>query len=159
MSILSEEKKYSEMTRLEDLKWRVKNCRCRYCGAPLKLRRILYGNSPQGRVEIFCTECDRIEYGVEPEIYAVSKYFVEEFNFNIFPNNDISEKTTQLNIAKICDIIAWGCKNMGILSARGFNVPLDITKSILGEDVIFHDDDLNDVEIDILDTGAVTCQR
>lgn len=159
MSILSEEKKYSEMTRLEDLKWRVKNCRCRYCGAPLKLRRILYGNSPQGRVEIFCTECDRIEYGVEPEIYAVSKYFVEEFNFNIFPNNDISEKTTQLNIAKICDIIAWGCKNMGILSARGFNVPLDISKSILGEDVIFHDDDLNDVEIDILDTGAVTCQR
>ena len=159
MSILSEEKEYREMTRLEDLKWRVKNCRCRYCGAPLKLRRILYGNSPQGRVEIYCTECDRIEYGVEPEIYAVSKYFVEEFNFNIFPNNDISEKTTQLNIAKICDIIAWGCKNMGILSARGFNVPLDISKSILGEDVIFHDDDLNDVEIDILDTGAVTCQR
>ena len=159
MSILSEEKKYNDLTRLEDLKWRVKNCRCRYCGAPLRLRRILYGNSPQGRVEIFCTECDRIEYGVEPEIYVVSKYFVEEFNFNIFPNNDNSETTTQMNIAKICDIIAWGCKNMGILSARGFDVPLDIKKSILGEDVIFHDDDLSDVEIDILDTGANTCQK
>lgn len=159
MSILSEEKKYNDLTRLEDLKWRVKNCRCRYCGAPLRLRRILYGNNPQGRVEIFCTECDRIEYGVEPEIYVVSKYFVEEFNFNIFPNNDNSETTTQMNIAKICDIIAWGCKNMGILSARGFDVPLDIKKSILGEDVIFHDDDLSDVEIDILDTGANTCQK
>lgn len=159
MSILSEEKKYNDLTRLEDLKWRVKNCRCRYCGAPLRLRRILYGNNRQGRVEIFCTECDRIEYGVEPEIYAVSKYFVEEFNFNIFPNNDNSETTTQMNIAKICDIIAWGCKNMGILSARGFDVPLDIKKSILGEDVIFHDDDLSDVEIDILDTGANTCQK
>lgn len=159
MSILSEEKKYNDLTRLEDLKWRVKNCRCRYCGAPLRLRRILYGNNPQGRVEIFCTECDRIEYGVEPEIYAVSKYFVEEFNFNIFPNNDNSETTTQMNIAKICDIIALGCKNMGILSARGFDVPLDIKKSILGEDVIFHDDDLSDVEIDILDTGANTCQK
>ena len=159
MSILSEEKKYNDLTRLEDLKWRVKNCRCRYCGAPLRLRRILYGNSPQGRVEIFCTECDRIEYGVEPEIYAVSKYFVEEFNFNIFPNNDNSETTTQMNIAKICDIISWGCKNMGILSARGFDVPRDIKKSILGEDVIFHDDDLSDVEIDILDTGANTCQK
>ena len=123
------------------------------------MRRILYGNNPQGRVEIFCTECDRIEYGVEPEIYVVSKYFVEEFNFNIFPNNDNSETTTQMNIAKICDIIAWGCKNMGILSARGFDVPLDIKKSILGEDVIFHDDDLSDVEIDILDTGANTCQK
>lgn len=159
MSIVSEEKKYNDLTRLEDLKWRVKNCRCRYCGAPLRLRRILYGNNPQGRVEIFCTECDRIEYGVEPEIYAVSKYLVEEFNFNIFPNNDNSETTTQMNIAKICDIIAWGCKNMGILSARGFDVPLDIKKSILGEDVIFHDDDLSDVEIDILDTGANTCQK
>lgn len=159
MSVLSEEKKYQDITRLEDLKWRVKNCRCRYCGAPLKLRRILYGNNPEGRVEIFCTECDRIEYGVDPEIYAVSKYFVEEFNFNIFPNNDVSEKTKQMNIAKICDIIAWGCKNMGILSARGFNVPLDLTKSILGEDVIFHDDDLTDVKIDILDTGANVCQR
>lgn len=159
MSIVSEEKKYNDLTRLEDLKWRVKNCRCRYCGAPLRLRRILYGNNPQGRVEIFCTECDRIEYGVEPEIYVVSKYFVEEFNFNIFPNNDNSETTTQMNIAKICDIIAWGCKNMGILSARGFDVPLDIKKSILGEDVIFHDDDLSDVEIDILDTGANTCQK
>ena len=159
MSIVSEEKKYNDLTRLEDLKWRVKNCRCRYCWAPLRLRRILYGNNPQGRVEIFCTECDRIEYGVEPEIYAVSKYFVEEFNFNIFPNNDNSETTTQMNIAKICDIIAWGCKNMGILSARGFDVPLDIKKSILGEDVIFHDDDLSDVEIDILDTGANTCQK
>ena len=145
--------------RLEEIKNRSKRCVCKYCGGRLRVRMLDFGQIETANLEIFCENCDKIEYGVEPEIYAVSKYFVEEFNFNIFPNNDISAKTTQLNIAKICDIIAWGCKNMGILSARGFNVPLDISKSILGEDVIFHDDDLNDVEIDILDTGAVTCQR
>lgn len=156
---LDEEKKFSDYTRLEDLKWRVKNCRCRYCGAPLRLRRILYGNDPEGRIEIFCTECDRIEYGIEPEIFASAKYFVEEFNFNIFPNNDDSEKTKQMNIAKICDIIAWGCKNMGILNARGFKVPLDLTQTILGEEVIFRDDDLDNVEIELLDTGANICRK
>ena len=157
--LLDEEKKYNDLKRLNDLKWRVKNCRCRYCGSPLKVRRILYGNNPEGRIEIFCTECDRIEYGVEPEIYAAAKYFVEEFDFNIFPNNDDSEKTKQMNIAKVCDIIAWGCKNMGILTAKGFTVPLDLSKTVLGEEVIFHDEDLSDVEIEILDTGASVCRE
>ena len=156
---LDEEKRFDDFKRLEDLKWRVKNCRCKYCGAPLRIRRILYGNNPEGRIEIFCTECNRIEYGVEQEIYVVAKYFVEEFNFNMFPNNDDSEKTEQMNIAKICDIIAWGCKNMGILTGKGFNVPLDLEKTVLGEEVIFHDDNLDDVQIDILDTGAIVCRE
>ena len=145
--------------RLEEIKNRSKRCVCKYCGGRLRVRMLDFGQIETANLEIFCENCDKIEYGVEPEIYAVSKYFVEEFNFNIFPNNDNSETTTQMNIAKICDIISWGCKNMGILSARGFDVPLDIKKSILGEDVIFHDDDLSDVEIDILDTGANTCQK
>ena len=98
--LVDEENRFNDELRLDSLKWRVKNCKCKYCGAPLRLRRIIYGNNPQGRVEIFCTECNRIEYGVEPEIYTVAKYFVEEFNFNIFPNNDDSEKTKQMNVAK-----------------------------------------------------------
>ena len=157
--LMDEEKKYNDASRLEELKWRVKNCRCKYCGAPLHLRRIIYGNVPDGRVEIFCTECDRIEYGVEPEIYLAAKYFVDEFEFNIFPNNEASEKTVQMNVAKICEIMAWGMKNIGILTAKGFNVPLDLSGSILGEEVIYRDDDLSDVEIDILDTGVGVCRE
>lgn len=157
--LVEEENKFNNQVRLEELKWRSKNCRCKYCGAPLRLRRILYGNNPEGRVEIFCTECDRIEFGIEPEIYAVAKYFVDEFNFNIFPNNDVSEKTTQMNVAKVCEIIAWAYKNMGVLGEKGFTIDIDITKSILGEDVIYRDDDLRDVEIEVLDTGVGVCRE
>lgn len=157
--LLSEEKKFTDHKRVEDLKWRVKNCKCKYCGSPLRLRRILYGNAKDARVEIFCTSCDRIEYGVEPEIYAVSKYYVDEFHINLFPNQDDSEKTTQMNVAKIADIIAWGCKNMGILTAKGFTMPLNVEETILGEDVIFYDDDISDVEVETLDTGANVCRQ
>ena len=157
--LVDEENRFNDELRLDGLKWRVKNCKCKYCGAPLRLRRILYGNNPQGRVEIFCTECNRIEYGVEPEIYTVAKYFVEEFNFNIFPNNDDSDKTKQMNVAKVSEIIAWAYKNMGLLSSRGFTIPIDISKSILGEDVIYRDDDISDVEVEIMDTGANVCRQ
>ena len=67
------EKRQKENERLEELKIRTKNCCCRYCGGDLKLRRILYGNVKEGRVEIFCNHCDRIEYGVNREIYHVAK--------------------------------------------------------------------------------------
>ncbi len=157
--LVDEENKFNDKRRLQELKWRVKNCKCKYCGSPLKLRRIMYGKNPDGRVEIFCTECNRIEYGIEPEIYAVAKYFVEEFEFNVFPNNDDSEKTTQMNIAKVCEIMAWGMKNIGILNADGFTIPIDLSKTILGEDVIYRDYDLSDVEVEILDAGVDVCSR
>ena len=160
MIILADEEiRFNDELRLNDLKWRVKNCKCKYCGSPLRLRRILYGNNPQGRVEIFCTECNRIEYGIEPEIYSVVKYFVEEFNFNIYPHNDESEKTKQMNVAKVSEIIAWAYKNMGLLGSRGFTIPIDITKSILGEDVIYRDNDISDVVVEIMDTGSKICQK
>ena len=125
----------------------------------MKLRRIMYGSNPEGRVEIFCTECNRIEYGIEPEIYAIAKYFVDEFEFNVFPNNDDSEKTVQMNIAKVCEIMAWGMKNIGILNADGFTIPIDISKTILGEDVIYRDTDLSDVEIEVIDPGGNVCRK
>ena len=76
-------KQNEENERLYELKVRTKNCCCRYCGGELKLRRILYGNVKEGRVEIFCNECNRIEYGVNKEIYHVAKYFEDEFQINL----------------------------------------------------------------------------
>ena len=157
--LVQEENRFNDKRRLHDLKWRGKNCKCKYCGSPLKLRRIMYGSNPEGRVEIFCTECNRIEYGIEPEIYAIAKYFVDEFEFNVFPNNDDSEKTVQMNIAKVCEIMAWGMKNIGILNADGFTIPIDISKTILGEDVIYRDTDLSDVEIEVIDPGVNVCRK
>lgn len=156
--LIEEEKKFNDFKRLDELKWRVKNCCCRYCGDRLILRRILYGNNPEGRIEIFCADCDRIEYGVEPEIYAVAKYYVDETKFNHFTENEFSERTHQMNIAKICDIMAWGCRNLGLLEKKGFTVPIDLSKSILGEDVIYRDEDLDEVIVEDLDTGVGICR-
>ncbi|MBO5366931.1 MAG: hypothetical protein J6A39_09955 [Peptococcaceae bacterium] len=150
-------KQNEENERLKELKIRTKNCCCRYCGGELKLRRILYGSVKEGRIEIFCSECDRIEYGVNKEIYHVAKYFEDEFQLNLYPANDDTIRTYQMNVAKLCDIMAWGCKNLGLLEYDGFKVPVDISKSILGEEIILYDKDLNidDVEIADMDEDAM----
>ena len=150
------EQDVAKVERLQELKIRTKNCCCRYCGGDLKLRRILYGNVEEGRIEIFCNDCDRIEYGTNREIYHIAKYFVDEFDFNYFPENDDSIKTYQMNVAKICDIIAWGCQNLDILDYAGFKVPVNIAGTILGEDVVLYDKDLDDdVVIEDMDEDAI----
>lgn len=55
--------------------------------------------------------------------------------------------------------MAWGMKNIGILNADGFTIPIDLSKTILGEDVIYRDYDLSDVEVEILDAGVDVCSR
>ena len=83
MNIGEIEKDFQESERIKELKIRTKTCRCRYCGNKLNLRRILYGDVNSGRVEIFCDECDRIEYGVTAEIYSIAKYFVDELGIKL----------------------------------------------------------------------------
>ena len=149
-------KQNEENERLYELKVRTKNCCCRYCGGELKLRRILYGNVKEGRVEIFCNECNRIEYGVNKEIYHVAKYFEDEFQLNLYPANDDTVRTYQMNVAKLCDIMAWGCKNLGLLEYDGFKVPVDISNSILGEEIVLYDKDLDIENIEITDMDEDT---
>ena len=141
--------KSNEEKRLNELKIRMKNCCCRYCGGKLKLKRIFYGNTKEGRVEIFCNECDRIEYGVDREIYLSAKYYVDEFGFNLYPGQEITQKLYQMNIAKICDIIAWGFKSFKLLDYDGFKVPIDISAAILGEEIVFKDQELDEIEFEI----------
>ena len=76
---------------------------------------------------------------------------------NLYPENDDSIKTYQMNVAKLCDIMSWGCKNLGILEYDGFKVPIDISKSILGEEVVLYDEDLDEdqIEIEEMDEDAI----
>ena len=47
-----------------------------------------------------------------------------------------------MTIAKVCEIMAWENKNLGILDRDGFRVPLEVNGNILGECIILTDEDL-----------------
>lgn len=128
--------------RVEMLKGRAKRCVCKYCGDRLRLKRIIFSDHEDARVEIYCDNCQRIEYGVEQEIYQSARYFVDELKFNCFPNQDDNQSTRRMNIAKVCEIMAWENKNLGLLDRDGFRVPLEVNGNILGECIILSDEDL-----------------
>ena len=132
----------AQTSRMEDLKGRAKRCCCKYCGDELTLRRIVYGDVEDARVELFCKHCNRIEYGVEREIYLAAKYFVDEIGFNAFSDLDDNERTRSMKVAKVCEIIAWGYKNLGHMDRNGFTVPVNVDKTLIGERLILDEADL-----------------
>ena len=107
--------------RLTEINGRAERCRCKYCGGPLEIRKVFFGDIETARTEIFCQKCDRIEYGVEPEIYNIASYFVKAFHFNSFPDLEPGEQTDRLNIAQVCEIITWYSQSIGIMDANGFS--------------------------------------
>jgi len=135
--------------RIDMLKKRTKRCVCKYCGGRLKLRRIIFSDYEDARIEIFCNSCDRIEFGVECEIYASAKFFVENTNFNCYPDLDNNERTQQMTIAKVCEIMAWQDQNLGLMNTEGFIVPITINENFVGECITLTDEDLlEDEEIE-----------
>ena len=130
------------------LKGRAKRCVCKYCGGRLRLKRIIFSDHEDARVGIYCDNCERIEYGVEQEIYQSARYFVDELKFNCYPNQDANESTRRMTIAKVCEIMAWENKNLGLLDRDGFRVPLEVNGNILGECIILTDEDLLEDEAD-----------
>ena len=119
---------YNSESRIEYLKQRAKRCVCKYCGGKLNLKQIVFNDIDDARVEIFCANCDRIEFGVEPEIYISACNFVSNYEFNYYEGMSQNETSHKMNIAKVCDIFAWGCKNIGILEKDGFNIDLKMEK-------------------------------
>lgn len=149
------EHSYHSASRLEAIKKRARRCVCKYCGSPLKLHRIVFSEYEEARVEIFCSRCDRIEYGVEPEIYACARYFVDELGYNGYPDLDESETTRQLNIAKVCEIAAWTLKNMGFLKEDGFGQKVQMKDALLAECVLLTNRDLDETDVSDWDQADV----
>ena len=133
------------------LKKRTKRCVCKYCGGKLKLRRIIFSDYEDARIEIFCDSCDRIEFGVEPAIYSSAKFFVENSRFNCYPDMDDNAQTKQMTIAKVAEIMAWENQNLGFLNGNGFTVPLNLNENFIGECITLSEDDLNDEDVTIED--------
>ena len=142
---------FHSQKRFDMLKKRTKRCVCKYCGGRLKLRRIIFSEFDDARVEMFCSDCNRIEFGVEREIYQSAKFFVENSKFNLYTDLDESAQTKQMTISKICEIMAWENQNLGWLNADGFTVPLNINENFLGECITLTDEDLlDDEEIEVI---------
>ena len=133
-----------QKSRLEIMKARAKRCVCKYCGGKLELRRIAFSDYGEARSELYCRVCQRIEFGTEPEIYQSATYFVDNLEFNHYPGLDDNEKTRRMNVAKICEIMAWGDKNIGILSEEGYSVPVKLEIEQIGQTAVFEDKDLID---------------
>lgn len=152
---LQEKINFQSKKRMDTLKKRTKRCRCKYCGGMLKMRRIIFSDYEEARIEIFCNHCDRIEYGVEPEIYQSAKFFVENSGFNCYPDLDDNEKTKQMTIAKVCEIMAWQDQNLGIINENGFLVELSLNENFVGECITLSEADLEDEADTIEDKFAL----
>ena len=137
---------FKSKKRLDMLKGRTKRCVCKYCGGELYIRQFSFNNQEDSRVEIFCTECDKIEFGVEKEIYANAKYYVEETMFNCFPDLDNNDRTKKMTIAKVCEIMTWENQNIGILTPDGFQIELNVNEHFVGECITLSDADLEKLD-------------
>lgn len=127
--------RYQAPGRVEELKARANRCCCKFCGGQLVVRRIIFSEDEEARIELFCSQCDRIEYGVEPEIYRNAVYFVDHLHFNHYADLDSSAQTRRMNVAKICEILSWGAQRLGILDQHGFQVPVQ-SSAALEEDAL-----------------------
>ena len=128
--------------RLPQIRRRAQRCVCRYCGQPLSLRKITYAAYDEAKIESYCEHCGRIEHGVEPEIYKIAAYFIDEMQFDHYSNLDDSAQKRRMNIAVVCDIIFWSFKNAGLLTDEGFQVALNMHLEEIGESVLLAQSDL-----------------
>lgn len=131
-----------KMTRTQELQARSKRCRCKYCGGTLEVQSIVFNDLLDARTELFCTHCSRIEYGVEQEVYQCAVYFVDTFDYNAFPDMDATALTRQMSVAKVCDIIDWAVKQLGLLEREGFCVPIKMKTNLMGKCLHLDDEQL-----------------
>lgn len=124
---------YCAQERVEMLQKRIRRCVCKYCGSELRLKRLVFHQEEGMRIEVFCQQCDKIEFGVEKEIYLCAKSFVEDLDFNAYPDLEQNDTTRRMTIAKVCEIIAWADKKRGFLNEAGFQVPVHLDEHLAGE--------------------------
>ena len=158
---LVETEKYIEnllqTPRVQGLRKRTKRCKCKYCGGTLRLKQIVYNSTVEPRIEIFCEECQRIEYGVEPEIYLLAKYYVDSFACDYYPELDESAIKDRMNVGKVCEIIFWALNGLQLVDMEGFRVPYVIDKKMVGESIIYDLDKLesSDEEMEVETVAAL----
>ena len=113
-----------EAPRLDVLKKRRKHCVCKYCGHKLQIKQIVFSDLDDARTELFCPNCQKLDYGVEKIIYDNARYYVEENHFNMFPDLDDNQMSQRMTIAKTAEIMTWICQHTGVLDDNGFTIDI-----------------------------------
>ena len=98
---------------------RAKRCVCKSCGGALEAKIIIYNKYGGSGLELYCPVCGKIEYGTEPDIYRLAKGFVYNVEFDYFPEMEPNEDNLKLNIAKMCEILSWHFRKLGLLDSGG----------------------------------------
>ncbi len=128
--------------RVERLKERAKRCCCRYCGGDLHVRQIIFHTQASARIELYCDQCKKIEYGVEKEIYEGARTFVQTTNFNHFSDLEDNEQRLQMNIAKVASLTNWQLRFLGILTDDGFTIPVHLAHYAVDQCTTLSEDEL-----------------
>lgn len=136
--------------RLELLKKRVQRCVCKSCGGPLSLRQLDYNEFEDARIELFCEHCDKLEFGIEPELYTSAQYYVDEYRVNLYPDMGNNQMTRRMSIAYVADIMNWAMQHMGYLTKNGFTVTPDMDGKILQECIVLNDQMADDLEKELM---------
>lgn len=110
------------MDRNKMLERRAKTCCCRYCGGTLEVRMWIYNKFGGAGAELYCGNCNKIEFGTAPEIYNMAKDFIDANDFDYYFDLENNNEKYQMNIAKVCDILSWCSKEWGILDSSGFHL-------------------------------------
>jgi len=96
-------------TKLQDI---IESCVCRECGGKLEIHTI------DDRPQPVCWNCQKTWTGIDPEIYKLSKRYVEEQHFHYYkavsPHFD-KDYERDINIGKMCEIIQWLKPHLGAL--------------------------------------------
>lgn len=144
----------NDAPRLDILKERRKHCVCKYCGHELEIRQIVFSELDDARTELFCPECQKLDYGVEKIIYDNACYYIEENKLNMFPDLDDNQTSRRMTVAKTAEIMTWICTHTGILDDAGFSVPVDEAAAVPSGEL-----DLSASEVDAINESAVALPK
>ena len=114
---------------LDTMRSRARRCVCSYCGGQLELREIVYSNCETARTEIFCSECGRMDWGCEPEVYSIAESYLRRNRFDSNKDMAASLLKDEMNRAELTKFLTWSLETLGVVGEDGFacNIELDQT--------------------------------
>ena len=150
-----------KLPRVEHLKERAKDCCCSYCGGDLAVRRILYQTTAEYRIELYCDNCEKIEYGVPRALYDSAKAAIERLGFNYYSETEEGVTRNQMNIAKLSTLTAWQLRYLGMIDDERLKDAAEGSTQSMDTNTIVSEDDLDELlkEVEAWSEQQLNCEE